>query len=181
MLIRIPIPPELESVIRRLRDDEGLGRALVPAMDRQNQAAIAHISKFRMRGNNKQPWPASMGILGIRTARLWKSLRASQAVATGAHVSSGIGTNVQYAGAHEFGFNGTVQVAPHTRKKTRREVIFGKRRVVRKGDTGVRGHSRKMNMPARAPITRGIQDKAEEYGAAMGEAARRFYEGKTGG
>lgn len=56
------------------------------------------------------------------------------------------------------------------------------RRIVRKRvrgqDVEVRGHKRRMVMKERAPIRRGIEDRAAEYGEALTGAIVDFYTGK---
>jgi hypothetical protein len=140
-------------------------------MDRENELTVAHIQQARATGQG--PFPVTENRLGVRTGRYRRSIRRSPArVIQGAVVSS-IGSNLAYAGVHEFGFRGPVNVKPHTRQVASRNVrgtVDGKRKLVAKGLAFVRGHSRQVDVPARAPITTGIQDRAAAYSAAASEA-----------
>ncbi|MEO5804104.1 MAG: hypothetical protein ABIR24_11305 [Verrucomicrobiota bacterium] len=115
--ISIKLTAESELVMKRLQAFPGvvLGR-VARAMDKENHTTIGHISSVRMRGNNGKPFAPALGILGIRTGHLYKTLRQSAASVVGSEVVSSIGTNVEYAGVHEFGFEGDVTVKSHQRK-----------------------------------------------------------------
>lgn len=167
--VTIALTPKALRVIERTGDKAPLLAAIAQAMDLANQDTVAHISKVRMRGNDWKPFPPEAHKLGIRSGRLYKSLHHSPAVVAGDQVVSTIGSNVVYAGVHEFGFRGTVTVKAHTRKRVSfvrasawwwdKPVKVGRKRMIRiENDQSVRSHSRRMNMPARAPIWHGIQD-----------------------
>jgi phage gpG-like protein len=116
-MIDIAISKDAQALIGRITDTRGLLRAVAREMDLQNQFTIEHISAERMRGNNGKPFPVSDHKLGIRTSHLVKSIRASKSIINGDGITSTIGSNVKYAGIHEFGFNGSVMVAGHVRKR----------------------------------------------------------------
>ena len=155
-------------------------------MNRQNELTVAHIKEARATGQG--PFPVDEHRLGVRTGRYRRSIRRSEAriIGTTAVVST-IGSNVAYAGTHEFGFTGVVDVKGHTRQVASRNVrgvLDGKRRLVAKGIGYVKPHQRRMASAARAPITTGIMDRAENYGAAVsnrivGVYARLVKEGKV--
>lgn len=160
--IRIVLtPPDL---LQRLRNaPAAVPRAIAQEMNLQNQLTIGHIVQRRMTG--KGPFPPSEGRLGVKTGRLRGSLRATAAVVQGQTITSAIGTNVKYAGIHEFGGTIPAYVITARNKKSLRFVIGGKvlfRKSVNHPATEI---------PARAPIFRGIEDRAEQVGAALSGAA----------
>ena len=132
------------------------------------------ITKERLTGQG--PFPVDQHRLGVKSGLMRKSLRWTKAESNGNTVTSAIGTNVRYAGAHEFGFSGNVQVKAHTRvhytEKTAKgtKSISGKSalRVSRKGGKRalnidfksgqVRAHTRKVNILERAPIRTGVRE-----------------------
>jgi phage gpG-like protein len=154
-------------------------RAVAKTTDLENQVTVGHIMKKRLTGQG--PFPVSEHRLGVRTNRLRGSLRATPAAVAGSQVLSSIGTNVVYAFVHEFGFSGTVDVKPHARKHYRAMSFTGagKRRVrrkVRQADVFVRPFKRKMNVPARAPITTGLEERMPAVGAEISEAIVKAWE-----
>jgi hypothetical protein len=157
--------------------------ALRPEIDRTNEIVVGHIQAARLSRRGPET-------LGVRTNRLRLSARPTKAVIEGDSVNSTLGSNVLYAAPHEFGFADTVQVKAHTRKSRPRiashtfnftefdwkrgQMRARVKRVkvtAQATETQVRAHSRKMNIPARAPFQRGIEDKVALYDQAVGRAA----------
>lgn len=170
--VSIPLSPQAQKLLANAQSfPERLLPALVPVLDRENELTTGHIQRRRLTG--KGPFPVSAGRLGVRSNRLRPSVRPSAAVIVGTTIQSAIGTNVKYAGAHEFGFNGTVQVKAHKRRditQDRYESRGTRGRLV-KTQSGIRqtvkAHSMRMNIPKRAPIYNGISDRLQRYRAAL--------------
>lgn len=119
--------------------------------------------------------------LGVVTNRLRLSASAFPAEIQGQSVFSSLGSNVRYAGAHEFGFNGTVTVRAHSRRNPNSDVyktgakssiarMDSRGRIVRNnpkpvalGVIQVKAHKMKMNIPARAPFQQAIEAREEKY------------------
>ena len=59
-----------------------------------------------------------------------------------------VGTNKIYAAIHQFGFHGSVSVKSHIRKIKSRDIRQGKK-IIAKGITTVKEHSKTMNIPQR--------------------------------
>lgn len=170
-------PPAMQTEIAR-------------AMDDQNQLTIAHSQTNYLRG----PRPLKLGVV---TNRLLGSLNAPPAFATSTTVESQIGTNVEYAGVHEDGFDGPVTVRQHTRKDSRFNVLRSvaaaqpevslktgriRRRKVKtelsaQGFVTVRQHQRHMRMPPRPFLAPAIDDRKEAYGVAVSEAILMAWNG----
>lgn len=171
--IKIELSQEARNITARLGSAEHLMKAVVVETNRQNQLTVDAIAERRLSG--KGPFPVGLHRLGERTHRLRPSLRRADATISGSAVESSIGTNVVYAGVHEFGFDGEVTVRPHARKRFERQSFNGLgnrvvRRKVRKADTSVGVFKRKMNIPARAPITTGVEERLPILGAALSRA-----------
>lgn len=192
--IRIEIPAEAAAKITALGElPKELLETVRATIDVQNESIVAHIQARRLTAPGAtRPLPPSHGILRHVTGRVKKSLRRNDAQIRGETVEGTIGTNVRYAGVHEFGFEGDVQVKAHRAKNAATDVLLvsGGRRIFRwelegsgakrakqvaSGTVQVRAHSRRMKIPARAPIARGIEDKAEKTGKALGEAVLRLF------
>jgi hypothetical protein len=141
------------------------------AMDDANQLVIGKMSKARFTGRG--PFPSGEHRLGIRTHHLYQSIRNSAARISGNTIRSAIGSNIVYAGVHEFGStaSGTSTVRSFTRKQPSRDVRSprgprgGKLKVTTKGTVTVRSFTRrwKHNIPARAPFRTGIEENLEIY------------------
>ncbi len=122
---------------------EGMARGI----DLQNELTIgfAQERKLSQRGRTS---------LGVRTGRLRRSMRRNRAT-HGAGVARGsFGSNVEYLGAHEFGFRGAVRVKAHTRQ--------GKA-----GPHSVKPHTRQVNFPARRMIRTSIERRLGAYSREM--------------
>lgn len=123
-------------------------------------------------------------VLRNRTGRLRRSIHADF-VDTPTSSSSIVGTNVEYAHIHEYGFRGRVTVKEHLRmlREQGKMVLLGKNKhggigtwSKRRGKlTGfnsvVRQHDMNMNMPERSFLRSALADKADyirqEYIAAV--------------
>jgi hypothetical protein len=167
----IKIPDELNALRKRLNDDAAMLRTLVPIMDGENEVTIAEIKEKRL----SQKGPETLGVV---RGRLRESITQAHPVVIGNRVVSAIGSNVKYLRPHEFGMDEDVNVGPYMRKRKAKEIIFGRRRVVRKGDVMVRAHKRHMKFPERAPLRRGILARTESYKEALGNGVVKFYAGK---
>ncbi len=104
----------------------------------------AGIERWAKRKNDKQPGRSVL----VKTGALRRSLFASH-TPTSARVEVN-GPAKAYAAAHNNGYNGTVNVAAHNRKSTKRFSIGPRKRYKATGEThAVRAHNRKANIPQR--------------------------------
>lgn len=144
-------------------------------LDEQNQLTVAHIQVNRLSG--KGPFDPSLGKLGVRSNRYRQSVRRSPAVITGNSVHSAIGTNLKpYPELHEFGADftrkaGSVRLRTDAsgaltgRGPNGRLATFAGRRHKRVKVVGFAAHG--VKVPARAPLQRGLADKAPDYGRRL--------------
>ncbi len=108
-------------------------------------------------------------VLNERTHRLHDSIAVTS---DDGGLSAAIGTDVAYAGVHEFGFSGSENVREHLRRQS---VAFGK--PIAPVEVLVRAHSRRVDFPERsflrsalAELQPDIHDRLE---AAVSEAVKQ--------
>lgn len=195
-LLKIEIRSDAAEVMKKVAAyPQVLTGAVAAAMDRRNNLTVGHIVATKLTA-------AGPKFLNRDTGRLGGSARATKAVAAGASVSSSIGSNVLYAGLHEYGFTGTVLVKAFMRKapsgdrfSLRGSIVsrvlatklgaFGKNGRARSGVSQtssriamVKPHSRKMNLPARAMFRTGIDEQLPFYKEDISNAIVKAWEGK---
>lgn len=166
--------------------------AMKRALDAEMQLAIAHITEQRLTGQG--PFPVSQHRLGVRTGLLRKSLDHTPAVISGTTLSAAaLTTGVKYAAIHEFG--GVIEFKPRpgsVRLKTNakgqlvrqadgRLAVFARSGAKRARTVTFMTKGHKVTMPARAPITTGIEDRAPAIAQALGAAAAQALEGASRG
>jgi phage gpG-like protein len=157
------------AMLSRAWTDDVL-RGLQRTMDEQNQFTISKIQRYN---KGKGPYPVAQHRLGHVSGFWAKSIHAPKARIVGTSVASSIGSPIEYAAAHEFGFRGAVNVRAKARRQQSRNVgksgRFGvkDKSAVAFGFANVKAFTRQVNIPARAPITHGIEDRKAEYERAM--------------
>lgn len=170
--MNIPLTSNATNILRALaRMPADMLAAMKRELDEQNQLTVGHIQANRLSG--KGPFDPSLGKLGVRTNRYRQSVRRSPAIITGSSISSAIGTNLKpYPTIHEFGgaFTrkaGSVRLrtdasgALMRRGPNGRLATFAGRRHKRAKVVHFDAHG--VKVPARAPLQRGIADKAPDY------------------
>lgn len=156
----------------------GLGTRLLGPLAKAWGSGAQEVLGRAVRGRftGKGPFPVSQNRLGVVTNRLRRSMRATlpQVNETSGVISVSMGSNVSYYAPHEFGFRGRVQVKGHTRRNTpapqtfrgrltkgsqaaitdalRERELSGNRSRGRVNAGYVRPHTRRVNIPARAPL-----------------------------
>ena len=159
--VKPQLTPEAQQTLLDIeRMPAAMGDAMAVVMDQENELSIGHISQRYLSSRG----PRS---LGVRTNRLRSSLRRAKARSVSdLGVVSSIGSNVVYLGVHEFGFKGTVNVRSHTRRVTQ---AFG-RILSAPTSVSVSSHKRKVDIPERAPLRRGVTDRMNHYVRSISEA-----------
>jgi len=95
-------------------------------------------------------------VLNVRTGRLRRSINQKVTTVDGLVVGT-VGTNVEYAAVHEYGFKGAVSVKEHLRTiKMAWGVPIPPKRVT------VSAHNRNMNLPMRSFLRSALSDMDAE-------------------
>lgn len=172
--MRIELTEEAKAVTRRLEGFPPVMRkAIAAAMDLQNEGSIGHIVQTKLTSAGPQ-------FLNVRTGRLRRSARRNRAEVDGDTITSSIGSNVKYAGVHEYGFQGTQKVDGFVRRNPRGDVRAtgprGGRKIIARGVSFVRPHTRRVNFPERAMFRTGIEERLPKYGTAISTAIVEAWE-----
>ena len=141
--------------------------AAATAMDAQNQLSIGAITTERLSFPKEGPTVA----IGLRviTNTLRKSIRATPAVVAGNAIVSAIGSNVRYAAIHEFGGRTRPHVIKAKPGKTLAFSMGGK--LVFAKSVNHPGS----NMPARSYVSGVLEERADRYVSALGDAIERAF------
>jgi hypothetical protein len=109
----VKISPKAFEIVRRLGNTAGLVQTICRELDYQNELTTGYIQSNFLSGPGKK----DISTLAVVTGLLRKSVRPVVARHVGGGVIvSGIGSNVRYAAAHEFGVDKEVEVKEHTRR-----------------------------------------------------------------
>ena len=167
--IQITVTDTASAVLARISDARLVLSVLSRVMDQENQFTVSHIWERYLSFPKDQP--ATMDGLRVVSNRLRGSLRASKTRLTESGLESSIGSNVHYAAIHEFGG----VTAPHVIRPRR-----GKALSFFIGGRQVCVHSVNhpgSQIPARAPIRRGLADRAGAYTQAFSDAILNLTKG----
>jgi phage gpG-like protein len=107
-------------------------------------------------------------VLHVRTGTLRRSIY-QKVEKSGTSVVGIVGTNVKYAAAHEYGFDGTVTVKAHMRRlksKARTELV-GRKGESPNGEAFVRTHTRKLKLPERSFLRSALKELTPEIEAGF--------------
>lgn len=122
---RFDISPEAQQLLETFRNTGDLMEVLRKALEEQMWYTVGHIqAKYMSFPKDGPPMPNG---LRVQSNRLRGSQRQASGinqrgmgnerpVVNGTRIYTSIGSNVRYAGVHEYGFDGTVTVPPHTRR-----------------------------------------------------------------
>lgn len=109
-------------------------------------------------------------MLKHRTGTLSESIfRGSSVSEQGGNEIVTIGTNVEYAAIHEFGYNGPESVKAHLRMMSQ---AFG-RPVANPRKIEIGAFTREMHMPERSFLRSTLKDKAEDFRQGLREVTNR--------
>jgi phage gpG-like protein len=177
--ITIELTPQAQAVLASFETlPARMLEKMRAAMDQANELVLGKITASRYTGRG--PYPVGEHRLGVGQrpggGRLRASLRRNDAQISGNTVQGAIGSNVIYAGVHEFGStaSGTSSVRSFSRRQRSRDVRarVGKGKVTASGVALVRSHSRRwrQNIPARAPLQTGIKENLDIYSDLLSTA-----------
>lgn len=158
MSVRIEISENAKEVARGFKEwPRAMAEAVAAAMNDQNALTIGHITQTKL----SQRGPTTLGVGQYPGGgRLRASIRSTRANVSSSGVDSSIGTNVKYAGAHEYG------TKPFTIRPRKASVL---RFVGRNGPVFARFVNHP-GLPARRPIGSGIEERSANYSEAISKA-----------
>lgn len=139
-----------------IRAEEFLAR-LRGANDRLSQNMVRVVTRLSVEVQSAVKEKLTGGVLHVRTGTLRRSINRT-VVQDGTNVTATIGTNVVYAGVHEYGFNGVVAVPAFVRNAPTSAGIAARKAGTSGGSVEVRAHSRHMVMPARSYLRSTLAD-----------------------
>ncbi|WP_208448829.1 hypothetical protein [Burkholderia cenocepacia] len=147
---------ESQVIARIGRIVPNVRNALVQRVQRLVIALQVHVVADKLSGQ----------VLNVRTGRLRRSV--NQAVtATDTTITGVVSTPVEYAPAHEYGFQGVVTVKAHLRQVT---VAWGKPLATPVNAT-VREHTMKMKLPEKSFLRSALADQREDILRGIREGA----------
>ena len=178
--ISIQLSPAAQKITANLQKLPAQAALVIAgAMDEANQFALANIVEKHLTG--KGPFPVEENRLGERSHMLRNSARTAPAVVDGDKVISAIGSNVKYAGLHEFGGRITIPARKvKVRLRTNADgslmrqlgqlAIFAKKSHKRAKEIETQTEAYDVTMPARAPFRTGITEMAPRYSKSISAA-----------
>lgn len=143
------------------------------------ESAIKQIGKFRIEKIQEVVGEMDRTTLAIESGAK-RNLTNNKSVDTGRLRSSvhrvaigkftrSVGTNVEYAAALEFGFDGEVAIPTHERRRFEKEEVSGARAKKEKwvknhvGTHTVSAHTRKMNITAKPYLFPAAEDERQNF------------------
>ena len=110
-------------------------------------------------------------VLHVRTGTLRRSINR-KITEDSSGVFATVGTNVKYAAAHEYGFDGEVTVKAHTRRAQQQMALKGKKRPGKsEGTITVRQFTRHMHLPERSFLRSELRDRSTQIQQDLRSAA----------
>lgn len=110
-------------------------------------------------------------VLHVRTGTLRRSINR-KITEDSSGVYATVGTNVVYAAAHEYGFDGEVTVKAHTRRAQQQMALKGKKRPGKsEGTINVREFTRHMHLPEKSFLRSELRDRTPQIQQDLRSAA----------
>jgi phage gpG-like protein len=104
-------------------------------------------------------------VLHVRTGRLRRSIHADPVTVSGTQVQGIVGTNVEYAAIHEYGFSGVVSV-----RESLRTSVLG-------NSFTVRAHTRNVHLPERSFLRSALTELQPQIRAEVESAVDSYIMG----
>ena len=125
------------------------------------------IMRLALKMTGKVMGKLSGDVLRVRTGRLRRSIHPEWDFRQG-YSGATVGTNVEYAAIHEYGFSGSVQVKSFQREMTK---AFGK--PISPTQVTVRAHTRNINMPERSFLRSTLREMNSEIVEGLQKAVTK--------
>lgn len=170
--IRVTLPQQSIETLRKMQNASAtILQRISDAIDFQNELTVSHIQAAYLSFSKSSP--ANETGLRVQSGSLRRSLHREPSVIVEKRVVSAIGNNVtshgiNYAAVHEFG----ATIPPHTvHAKPGHPMVF------RIGDRVIFSMTAKnpgFQLPARAPMQRGITDRIQNYQQEVAKAVLTY-------
>jgi phage gpG-like protein len=143
-------------ITAKITKGEDLGKKFRDSIPNIESGVQKEIMRLALKMTGSVMNKLSGDILKVRTGRLRRSIHPEWDFKPG-HMGATVGTNVEYAAIHEYGFKGTVQVKSFQREMTK---AFG--RPIAPKQVTVSAHSRNINMPERSFLRSALKEMRPE-------------------
>ena len=143
-------------ITAKITKGEDLGKKFKQTIPDINSGVQREIMRLALKMTGKVMGKLSGDVLRVRTGRLRRSIHPEWDFRQG-YSGTTVGTNVEYAGIHEYGFSGSVQVKSFQREMTK---SFGK--PISPTQVTVRAHTRNINMPERSFLRSTLREMNSE-------------------
>ena len=143
-------------ITAKITKGEDLGKKFRDSIPNIESGVQKEIMRLALKMTGSVMNKLSGDILKVRTGRLRRSIHPEWDFKPG-HMGATVGTNVEYAAIHEYGFKGTVQVKSFQREMT---MAFG--RPIAPKQVTVSAHSRNINMPERSFLRSALKEMRPE-------------------
>lgn len=160
-----------DQIIVSMRAEALLAR-LAGASDRLDKRMFAEVQRLSIIVQTGTKEDKLTGqVLHVRSGTLRRSIKR-KVTQTPAGVFATVGTNVAYAAAHEYGFDGEVTVKAHTRRAALQMLVKRSQRVGKsEGTINVREFTRRMHVPERSFLRSELRERAPEIRESLRTAA----------
>lgn len=150
-----------DGLIVSMRAEALLAR-LAGTQDRMKANLLSVVNRLSIEVQSESKGLLSGPVLSVRTGTLRRSI--NRVVVDNANgIVATVGTNVRYAAAHEYGFDGDVTVKAHTRRSALQMSVGRKSRVSSSdGTVNVREFTRHMHLPERSFLRVILKERAAE-------------------
>ena len=143
-------------ITAKITKGEDLGKKFRDTIPNIHGGVQKEIMRLALKMTGKVMGKLSGDVLRVRTGRLRRSIHPEWDFRQG-YSGATVGTNVEYAAIHEYGFSGSVQVKSFQREMTK---AFGK--PISPTQVTVRAHTRNVNMPERSFLRSTLREMNSE-------------------
>jgi len=143
-------------ITAKITKGEDLGKKFRDTIPNIQGGVQKEIMRLALKMTGKVMGKLSGDVLRVRTGRLRRSIHPEWDFRQG-YSGATVGTNVEYAAIHEYGFSGSVQVKSFQREMTK---AFGK--PISPTQVTVRAHTRNINMAERSFLRSTLREMNSE-------------------
>jgi len=154
-------------ITAKITKGEDLGKKFRDTIPNIQGGVQKEIMRLALKMTGKVMGKLSGDVLRVRTGRLRRSIHPEWDFRQG-YSGATVGTNVEYAAIHEYGFSGSVQVKSFQREMTK---AFGK--PISPTQVTVRAHTRNINMPERSFLRSTLREMNSEIVEGLQKAVTK--------